>query len=426
MAVLVSNACSSSYGRLTYIFNNIAHCDRKTNHRVLACSGTNIQMVHDREGHLTTAQSGVYLEHQFHQSLKKAFNPNRKTQCQSIIISFSDDEFDTTDLNQQASQALQLIQGYVHQHFNDAQTVSCVQCDGQGGRLHVHLLINAVKPSGKTVPTNQFSVFKMRKDLNDYLANNFERVTGQKWNNPFNGKTTRKDIQSLPSRSKWETKIKHIINVVKREVSNTQSFLKKLSQQGITVTERKKSQSWTYHQTITDLNGKTKEMKARDFYQRVDKKTGRVLSTRGLGTNYTRQALETYWQKQLIKQEQLDEQQDYAPHSHKRKEVDIYGRTDVQSEQLEKLKTIARDAQSRANQQQIARQINLRQLNAETKEYEQRVKRQNRQAARNRSNQKRPDPISKQRRANEAAKRKLEELKRVKRNNHEKDVGPDL
>lgn len=167
-------------------------------------------------------------------------------------------------------------------------------------------------------------------------------------------------------------------------------------------------------------------MKARDFYQRVDKKTGRVLSTRGLGTNYTRQALETYWQKQLIKQEQLDEQQDYAPHSHKRKEVDIYGRTDVQSEQLEKLKTIARDAQSRANQQQIARQINLRQLNAETKEYEQRVKRQNRQAARNRSNQKRPDPISKQRRANEAAKRKLEELKRVKRNNHEKDVGPDL
>lgn len=426
MAVLVSNACSSSYGRLTYIFNNIAHCDRKTNHRVLACSGTNIQMVHDREGHLTTAQSGAYLEHQFHQSLKKAFNPNRKTQCQSIIISFSDDEFDTTDLNQQASQALQVIQGYVHQHFNEAQTVSCVQCDGQGGRLHVHLLINAVQRNGKTIPTNKFSVFKMRKDLNTYLDKNFEQVTGKAWKNPFTEKTTRKDIQSLPSHSKWETQIKHIINTVKREVSNTKAFLNKLSQQGITVTERKNGQSWTYHQTVTDSNGKAKKMKARDFYQRIDRKNGNVLSTRGLGTSYTKQALETYWQKQLIKQEQLDEQQDFAPHRHKRKEVDKNDGTDVQFEQLEKLKTIARDAQARANQQQIARQINLWQLNAETKEYEQRVKRQNRQVARNRSNQRRPDTISKQKRANEIAKRQLEELKRVKRNNHEKDVGPDF
>lgn len=424
MAVLVSNSCSNSYGRLTYIFNNTAHCNYKTDHRVLACSGTNIRMLHDREGHLTTAQSGAYLEKQFNKSLKKAFNPKRKVQCQSIIISFSDDEFDTSDLNQQASQALQIVQGYVHQHFREAQTVSCVQCDGQGGRLHVHLLINAVKPSGKTVPTNQFSVFKMRKDLNSYLDNNFERITGRHWHDPFNEKTTRKDIQNLPSRSNWETQIKNIINVVKREVSNTKAFLKKLSQQGITVTERKKGQSWTYHQTVTDSNGKSKEMKARSFYQRIDKKTG--LSTRGLGNSYTKQALEKYWQQQLIKQEQLAEQQELTPNRHKRKEVKNNDRTDVQSEQLEKLKTIARDAQAKANQQQAARQLNLRQLNAETQEYERRIKRQARQGASRRGHQERFNYVSQQRRANEAATRKLEELKRCQSNNHAKDAGPDL
>lgn len=61
MAVIKSTACRSSYGRLTYIFNQSAHNTSKTDHRVLACSGTNIKMLHDPSGHLSTIQSGVYL-----------------------------------------------------------------------------------------------------------------------------------------------------------------------------------------------------------------------------------------------------------------------------------------------------------------------------------------------------------------------------
>lgn len=420
MAVLVSNACSSSYGRMTYIFNNVAHYNYKTDHRVLACFGCNIRMLHDKSGHISVNQSGAYLEKQFHQSLKRAFNPNRKTQCQSIIISFSDDEFDTSDLNKQASQALQLAQGYVHKCFNDAQTVSCVQCDGQGGRLHVHLLINAVKPSGKTVPTNRFSVFKMRRELNTYLDNNFERVTGRTWQNPFNEQTSRKDLQNLPSRSKWEAHLKSVIDTVKREVSTTKAFLKRLSQQRITVSERKNGQNWTYHQLVTTNSGRTKEMKVRDFYQRIDK-SGKVLSTRGLGTGYTKQALEKYWQKQLIK----EEQQPALP-GHNRKEVDKNDGTDVQSEQIEKFKSIAKDAQARANQQQFTRQLTIRQLNAETEEYKSRVKQQNRPITGRRGNEKRLKDPSKQRRANELATHKLEELKRRQSNSHGKDAGPDF
>lgn len=427
MAVLVSNACSSSYGRLTYIFNSVAHCNSKTSHRVLKCSGTNIRMLHESNGHISNSQSGAYLEKQFHQSLKRAFNPHRKVQCQSVIVSFSDDEFDTSDLNKQASQALQLVQGYVHKYFSDAQTVMCTQCDGQGGRLHVHLIVNAVRKDGRTIPTNRFSVFKMRRNLNSYLESNFERVTGRKWANPFINQS-RMDLSNLPSRSKWEDHLKTIINSVKRKVSNTSSFLKKLSQQGITVSTRRKGQSWTYHQTVTTSTGKTKEMKARDFYQRKDKKTGEVLTTRGLGTDYTKQSLELFWQKQMLKQEQDEHQDNLIPHHNtgRGKDDDTNDSTDVQTEQLEKLKSLARDSRARFNQQQARRQLNLQQLSAETKEYDQGIKQQNRPAISRRSNQKRLSNVSKQRRVNEAATRKLEELKRHKGNNHSKDAGPDF
>lgn len=426
MAVLVSNSCSSSYGRLTYIFNNIAHYNTKTDHRVLKCSGTNIRMLHDEDGNISNQQSGAYLEKQFHQSLQKAFNPKRKIQCQSIIISFSDDEFDTSDLKEQASQALQLVQGYVHQYFSDAQTVSCVQCDGQGGRLHVHLLVNAVQKNGKTISTNRFSVFKLRRDINDYLQTNFEHVTGRRWINPFNNPSARKDLSNLPTRSKWEAQLKSIIDTVKHEVSNAKSFLSKLSAYGVTVSERKHGMNWTYHQTITASNGSTREMKVRDFYQRKDK-SGRILATRGLGTRYAKQSLEVFWQKQLLKQEEFENQTTSLTHHKKsKKEVDKDVTTDVQSEQLEKIKSLARDVQARANQQQVRRQLNLQHLRAETKEYKQRIKRQNRPAISRRSDQKRFSNISKQRRANEVAARKLKELQRRKSNNHVKNEGPDL
>ena len=302
----------------------------------------------------------------------------------------------------------------------------CVQCDGQGGRLHVHLLINAVKENGKTIPTNRFSVFKMRRDFNDYLQDNFEHVTSRTWSNPFSNHLVRKDLSDLPTRSKWEEQLKSIINTVKQEVTNAKTFLSKLSEFGITVSERKQGKSWTYHQTLTTKNGDTKEMKARDFYQRKDKKTGEILTTRGLGSSYTKQSLEVFWQKQLLKQEEFESQSPLTSHKQSKKEVNKDDSTDVQSEQLEKFKSLARDVQARANQQQVRRQLNLQHLCAETKEYKQRVKRQNRQAISRRSDQKRFSNISKQRRANEVATRKLKELQRRKSNNHVKNEGPDL
>lgn len=304
MAVLKSTACKSSYGRLTYIFNQAAHNDNKTSHRVLACSGTNIRMLHNPNGQLTTLQSGAYLEKQFRQSLKRAYNPKRKYQAQSIIISFDDQEFNTSNLNEQAAQALQLVQGYVYQHFSDTQSVSCVQCDGDGGRLHVHLLINTVKPNGKTVPTNRFSVYRMRKSWNEYLETHFRQVTGRKWKNPFAKQTPRQDIKDTPARSKWEEQLKQVINQIKQRVTNVTDFITQLNGQGIRVKERGKKRRWTYTQIVPDKHGKPKLKRVRAFYQRKDK-AGHVLATRGLGEAYTKQGLEQYWQQQKEKEQEL-------------------------------------------------------------------------------------------------------------------------
>lgn len=299
MVVLNSTAIKSTYGRLTYIFSSIPHAYTKTSERVLATSGTNINMIHSPNGHISNEQNGAYLEKQYRQSLKKAFNPKRRYQAQSIIISFSRDEFDTSDLDLQASQALQIINGYVNKYFADSQSVIAIQCDADSSEplLHCHLLINAVKKNGKTISTSRFSVGKMRRDFNKYMELNFQKVTGRPWNNPFAKSQNRKDIQSLTSRVAWEQQLKSLIDNLKEKVSTTREFLQELSQRGVTVTERRNERSWTYHMTITGKRG-AKKVSVRDFYQRKDKQ-GHVIRSRGLGKKYTKETI-----TKLFKQKQ--------------------------------------------------------------------------------------------------------------------------
>lgn len=421
VAMLKSTACRSSYGRLTYIFNQTAHSTAKTDHRVLACSGTNINMLHNPSGQITAVQSGAYLEKQFHQSLKRAYNPKRKYQAQSIIISFSNDEFDTSNLKVQSIQALQLVQGYVHQHFSDAQSVACVQCDGDGGRLHVHLLINAVKKSGKTVPTSRFTVYRMRKDWNKYLEHHFQQVTGRQWHNPFEQAKQREDIKALPTRSSWEVQLKKTIDQVKQEVHTITDFLAHLSVKGIKVKERGKKKRWTYTQIVPNMAGKPKLRRIRAFYQRKDK-SGHVLSTRGLGEAYTRQGLEDYWQQQ-------EKEQVLVPTSkHTRKDVHKHGKQDVQSqdEELIKVKTIAKEAQAAINQRRLRNQFTFRQLKAaEAQEQQQGVKFQTGSATQGWSKQGRSHSASQQSGREEATQRHVrEQQERAKRTNG-KDGGPN-
>ena len=397
LSVLETHSCRSSYRRLQYLFQEPPHSYRKTSRRVLACTGFNIKLLHDPDGNISTTQNGGYLEKQFKDNLKKAHNPKRTYQAQTLIVSFSPDEFDTKDLNLQAKQALTLVQHFVHQHFSDAQSVIAVQADGQGGKLHAHVVFNTVKPNGKTISTSRFNIHQLRTNFDHEMSQNYQRVTCHSWTNPIHNQQKRQDANNLTTRSEWQQNLKQIITQVKSEVASLKAFIQRLGEQGITVTDRKKKTSWTYHQMVDG-----KEYKVRDFYQRVNKQTGEVLSTRGLGQEFTKSYLTSYF-----KQKENEEEED----TNDRKEND----------RLEKVRTMARDAKIR-----IARPQRLNQLNRQRSESAQAREQKQRSIKEARLSDRR-DSKAKRRQSSVEERRQLEQQARRKRAETQRSAdGPEL
>ena len=355
MSILQTHSCHSSYNRLKYVFNEPAHSYQKTDKRVLAATGFNIKMLHDNDGRISVTQNGAYLERQFRTVLKRAHNPKRRYQAQTIIISFDPSEFDTSDLKAQSQQALQLVQHYVRKHFADCQSAIAIQSDGEGGKLHAHVVMNTIRPSGKTVATNRFNIQKLRKDFDEEMQTNYQKVTGRQWTNPIHNQSNRQDIHNLTTKSEWQQQLKELINQIKVKVTNITDFLHQLEQRGVTVTERQKGKSWTYHQVVNTKDG-VKELKVRDFYQRVDKQTGEIKSTRGLGQSFSKSEIEHYFNKK------------------KEKENQNYDRRENNG--LKKIKTMAADAKVRIQRQRRINQIAQQRLEKATHDEERKAAKQ--------------------------------------------------
>lgn len=355
MSILQTHSYHSSYNRLKYVFNEPVHSYQKTDKRVLAATGFNIKMLHDNDGRISVTQNGAYLERQFRTVLKCAHNPKRRYQAQTIIISFDPSEFDTSDLKAQSQQALQLVQHYVRKHFADCQSAIAIQSDGEGGKLHAHVVMNTIRPSGKTVATNRFNIQKLRKDFDEEMQTNYQKVTGRQWTNPIHNQTERKDIHNLTTKSEWQQQLKELINQIKVKVTNITDFLHQLEQHGVTVTKRQKGKAWTYHQVVTTRTGR-RELKVRDFYQRVNKKTGEIKSTRGLGQSFSKSEIERYFNKK------------------KEKENQNYDRRENNG--LEKVKTMAADAKVRIQRQRRINQIAQQRLEKATHDEERKAAKQ--------------------------------------------------
>ena len=347
MSILQTHSCHSSYNRLKYVFNEPVHSYQKTDKRVLAATGFNIKMLNDNDGRISVTQNGAYLERQFRTVLKRAHNPKRRYQAQTIIISFDPSEFDTSDLKAQSQQALQLVQHYVRKHFADCQSAIAIQSDGEGGKLHAHVVMNTIRPSGKTVATNRFNIQKLRKDFDEEMQTNYQKVTGRQWTNPIHNQSNRQDIHNLTTKSEWQQQLKELINQIKVKVDNIADFLKQLEQHGVTVTKRQKGKSWTYHQTVETKTG-TRELKVRDFYQRVNKQTGEIKSTRGLGQSFSKVAIEDYFNRK------------------KENEKERYSNGRREDDGLEKVKTMAADAKVRIQRQRRINQIAQQRLEEAT------------------------------------------------------------
>lgn len=399
MSILQTHSCHSSYNRLKYVFNEPAHSYQKTDKRVLAATGFNIKMLHDNDGRISVTQNGAYLERQFRTVLKRAHNPKRRYQAQTIIISFDPSEFDTSDLKAQSQQALQLVQHYVRKHFADCQSAIAIQSDGEGGKLHAHVVMNTIRPSGKTVATNRFNIQKLRKDFDEEMQTNYQKVTGRQWTNPIHNQSNRQDIHNLTTKSEWQQQLKELINQIKVKVTNITDFLQQLEQRGVTVTERQKGKSWTYHQVVTTRTGR-RELKVRDFYQRVNKKTGEIKSTRGLGQSFSKSEIERYFNK-------------------KEKENQNYERRENNG--LKKIKTMAADAKVRIQRQRRINQIAQQRLEKATHDEERKAAKQKARL----SNQEQRQTRGTKRVSRQATKSKREGRSKQPRSSKEAE-GPEL
>lgn len=294
MPVLMTSSIKSSSGRLRYMYDTPAHDGSAQ--RVLAAGGRNLKFIRDPvTGEILPDQPGTYLQRQFHNQLNRAFNPKRRLQAQSIILSFADDEL-TGTLKERAKQALQLSDDFMKSTLPPtASYVIAIQADGSGHKVHAHVLVNAIGTNGRAIQTSNFALFSLRHKVNDFMSEQSARITGQEWVNPIKAKDpdakTTPDRVEVPAKSAWQQVIKDAVNDCKGRSSNVDDFKSQLeSDYGVTITERGKSKAWTYH--ITDADGK--EKKVRGYHQRINKTTGEIKSTSGLGRDFTNEAVTNF------------------------------------------------------------------------------------------------------------------------------------
>ena len=150
MPVLMTSSIKSSSGRLAYMFDSPAHDGSAQ--RVLAAGGRNLNFIRaPSTGEISPNQPGTYLQRQFHNQLGRAFNPRRKTQAQSIILSFADGEL-TGSLDQRAKQALKLTDAFMKSTLPPTASYAiAIQADGTGHKIHAHVLVNAIGTNGRAI-----------------------------------------------------------------------------------------------------------------------------------------------------------------------------------------------------------------------------------------------------------------------------------
>ena len=231
------------------------------------------------------------------------------------------------------------------------------------------------------------------------MQTNYQKVTGRQWTNPIHNQSNRQDIHNLTTKSEWQQQLKELINQIKVKVTNITDFLQQLEQRGVTVTERQKGKSWTYHQVVTTRTGR-RELKVRDFYQRVNKKTGEIKSTRGLGQSFSKSEIERYFNK-------------------KEKENQNYDRRENNG--LKKIKTMAADAKVRIQRQRRINQIAQQRLEKATHDEERKAAKQKARL----SNQEQRQTRGTKRVSRQATKSKREGLSKQPRSSKEAE-GPEL
>lgn len=401
MSIVKAISSTNSFANLKYLIDTPAHDKTLTSHRSLKYYGRNIDG--DYQGKVNSA----YLGMQFRAVREQARNPNKKTQAQHLIFSFSSDEFAPTQqsLGEMSKQVGQLVDGYISQRLpNDAQYLIAVQCDSKGHNLHAHVVVNSVLLSGKVLNTNLISVTKqdgLRAGFDQYMADHYPKLTGKEWT-PVQPQDKVNRVHSTAQQIEerggyvWREDLKGRLIQAMQETDNLQDYLTVLETLGVTVKTRRAStgkdengnkiyrQAYTYSMTGDD--GKTHA--SRDF---AHTKHGGI---KGLGEMFTPDAIEEYYQSRVVEQQPqqpthpqltLDEEEDdyYADQARKstveqQQQPEYQGATDT-NDLTEAIKSIKYDTYDTSASK--ARLVDRKNRQAQRQRQRDQRKRQQRQRA---------------------------------------------
>lgn len=184
-------------GLIGYQLDDDPHTTDLVQERNLYVDGFNIDRDYNNQ------ISSAYTKGQFYAVRKLARKEHKKTQAYHLIFSFSDQEFpftkDQKELKKQAKDADTIIKGFLKQQLpSDSQYLLAVQRDGEGHKMHVHVALNSVLLSKKTLNTNDISLKVKRvrhwekgkgmqysqepglfENLQTYMRDHFKELTGR-------------------------------------------------------------------------------------------------------------------------------------------------------------------------------------------------------------------------------------------------------
>lgn len=320
MVVSKTIKSTNATAALRYILNDTPKVQNETGHRVLAVASQNIDKDYaDKIDPLYSAAQFNVIRH----STKKykLHGKDKKTQVEHLIFSFSDKDFDLSNVTTQAKQALKLVGDYLKERLGpSSQWVGVAQDDNEGHNLHVHVAVNSVNVDGKVFNTNlvrQTLPDGIMNTFNDYLDNHFEQVTGRQFQRvqPQPVRATDTTVSSKErnmkanrsSANSWKDDLKVILDEAMTNNVDMQGFLDQLAANGVTVTEKphkmgknadgsvKKRTS--YHYLYVDDSGKQ--------HRSVDFAITRRGAIRGLGENYIPDNIQKQLELNAVKQNEL-------------------------------------------------------------------------------------------------------------------------
>lgn len=193
-----------------------------------------------------------------------------KTQVNRIIASFSPNELDPK--NQLHAQiAARIAQEFVRDAYPDRQAVICVQNDGKGGKLHMHILVNNVSITDHKGCTGAQLISDYVKDhfnaaAKRYITLDEKSKLSEKEKNKTQDRITqnerrlRDQNERLPEAGRkyiWKDDLKARVRKAMDAAADREGFLKQLMANGVKGTYRKatKKQDPYILYELTDTSG---------------------------------------------------------------------------------------------------------------------------------------------------------------------------